>query len=109
MKKFVSLSILTAFLFLLSACSNTEFDIFANIHGLVVDASDGTPVSGATVVLSPGGNTHYSESDGSFAFEELDPHQYTITVQKDGYSTNRISVTTGAGENVQITIPLNKL
>jgi hypothetical protein len=38
----------------------------------------------------------------------LDAQQYTITVQKDGYSTNRKTVTVFAGEKTEASIPLTK-
>ena len=47
--------------------------------------------------------------DGTFVFEELDPGQYTLSVQKEGYYVDRKSVTAISGETVQTDILLRKI
>ncbi|MCL2649470.1 MAG: carboxypeptidase-like regulatory domain-containing protein [Candidatus Azobacteroides sp.] len=79
---------------------------FATIYGIVSDNEIGDPIGVATVVLSPGGKTTVSGSDGRYEFNELDAQQYTITVQKSGYQTNRKTVTAITCESVQADIPL---
>jgi hypothetical protein len=49
-----------------------------------------------------------SGDDGRFEFKDLEAVQYTITVQKTGYQTNRKTVTAVAGESVKADIPLIK-
>lgn len=93
-------------LFTMSGCSNTEHDLFSSIHGIVSDVSTGNPVANATITLSPGGRSTVSGDDGQFQFLDLDPGQYTITVQCSGYVTNRKSINAISAESVRADIPL---
>ncbi len=95
-------------LFVLTACSKTEVDIFSTLHGVVCDFDSGDPVPGCSVVMSPGGMTKITGNDGYFEFPELTPQHYTITVQKTGYVTNRKSVNAVTGENTEINITITK-
>jgi len=91
-----------------SGCSEDEYDMFATLYGVVSDHYTGDPLGSATVTLSPGGKTFVTGSDGRFEFNDLEPMQYTITVQKTGYQTNRKTVTAVVGEKTPANIPLTK-
>lgn len=93
-----------------SSC-NTEYDydIYATITGKVLDADTMQPLDNVNVYLTPTSNNYMTLSDGYFEFAELDAAQYTITVQKSGYSTNRKSVNALAGETTDVTITMSKL
>lgn len=90
------------------SCSNTEYDVFASVHGCILDNQTGVPIPNATIQLSPGSITKTSGNDGYFGFSELTPGQYTITVQKDGYSTNRKSFDAVTGTDVEMNITLTQ-
>ena len=91
-----------------NGCSKTDLNVYATLYGMVTDAADASPIAGASVVLSPGGKTQTTGSDGRYEFPNLDPAQYTVTVQKPGYQTNRKTVTAVAGEKAEANIPLTK-
>jgi hypothetical protein len=91
-----------------NSCSKTEYDPFATLYGTVSDSETGDPISNATVVLSPGGKTKTTGADGRYEFPDLDAAQYTITVQKTGYQTNRKTVTAVVSESTEANIPLTK-
>ncbi|MBQ8704276.1 MAG: carboxypeptidase-like regulatory domain-containing protein [Bacteroidales bacterium] len=91
------------------SCTPTEYDIYSTISGTVVDVDNGEPVAQATVTLSPSGLNTYTGSDGHFDFTELEAKQYTVTVQKTGYESNRKTVTAPAGETVNISLTMKKL
>lgn len=95
-------------LFVVTSCSkkSAEVDTSCKISGTVIENETGDPVYNATVTLSPSYNSTYTGSDGRFEYIGLDESQYTITVQKSGYQTNRKIVTTRAGETINIVIPL---
>lgn len=93
----------------LTSCTKEEYDVFSSVYGVVSDAKTGDLISNANVVLSPSGETKITGSDGQFIFEDVDPQQYTITVQKDGYQTNRKSVTAIIGEKVEVNIPMTPI
>lgn len=91
-------------------CNPVTYDVFATICGTVVDNETMEPIEGVSVVLSPSAKNQVTGVDGRFEFTELDAIQYTITVQKSGYSTNRKLVNTIAGETTEaiITIEVKK-
>lgn len=105
MKKYFYVCLATVFA-LATGCSKTEYDNFASLYGVVSDNATGAPIANATVVLSPGGATKTTRGDGLFEFSDLEPQQYTITVQKSGYQTNRKSVTAIVGERIEVNITL---
>jgi hypothetical protein len=91
-----------------SGCAKDEQSIYATLYGVVTDNDTAEPIGGASVVLSPGGKTKTTGADGTFEFADLDAQQYTITVQKTGYQTNRKTVTAVAAEKTEANIPLTK-
>jgi len=85
-----------------------------SIQGFVVKMGSADPVSKARVTLTraQGGREAYTattESGGRFAFQNLEPGQYRLSVQRNGYirteygqrSLNRpgLPITLGAGQN----------
>lgn len=91
---------------LLISCSKTEYESFSTIYGIVSDSKTGEPISGVSVLLSPGGISKYTGSDGRYEFDELTPQQYTLTAQKPGYQTNRKSITAVVDVNTEGNITL---
>ena len=87
-------------------CEPVTYDVFATICGTVVDATTMEPIEGVSVQLSPSSKNMVTGADGRFEFAELDAVQYTITVQKAGYSTNRKLVNAIAGETTETTITM---
>ena len=104
----VSLMLLAALC--VTGCGDeVSYDVFSTIRGAVYDASTGEPLPNAAVTLMPSNRTLQTGWDGTFAFEELDPGQYTLSVQKEGYYVDRKSVTAISGETVQTDILLRKI
>ena len=91
-------------------CDPVTYDVFSTVCGTVVDSETMEPIEGVSVVLSPSAKNQVTGADGRFEFTELTAVQYTITVQKSGYSTNRKLVNTIAGETTEaiITIEVKK-
>lgn len=108
MKRIVFAICAVALLFVVSSCSKTEYDVYSTLYGTISDSGTGEPVEAATVTLSPGGRTAVSGVDGRYEFEDLDIMQYTVMAQKEGYRTNRKTVTVISGESVRADIPLIK-
>jgi carbon monoxide dehydrogenase subunit G len=110
MKKLLPLlCLISIMVFSVSSCSKPSYDHFATLYGVVSDHTTGEPLAGASVVLSPGGKTKTTGTDGRFEFADLDPQQYTITVQKTGYQTNRKTVTAVVAEKTEANIPLTTI
>lgn len=92
------------------SCSGSEdYDLFASLYGKVTDVKSGEPIVNASVMLIPSGISLQTGNNGLFSFDNLDAQQYTILVQKDGYQTNRKTVTAISGENVEINIQLTPI
>ncbi len=95
------------FMFITSGCSNSnDYEIFAAIHGCVVDDTTGQPLENATITLSPSGLSKTTDVFGYYEFKNLDATLYTLTVQCRGYMPNRKQVTTVSGENFEVDIHL---
>ena len=61
-------------------------------EGRVIDASSGEPIRKAVVILRTGpegGIAAYTNAQGLFHFENLDPGAYTATASRDGYVADR--------------------
>lgn len=102
------LLLLIVLMALTTSCDPVIYDTFCTISGTVIELDTGDPVRQATVTLSPSGKNTYTGDDGHFEFLDLDARQYTVTVQKTGYVTNRKTVTTVAGGVVDIQLTLQK-
>lgn len=99
---------IVALIALTTSCEPVIYNTFSGITGTVVDSDSGDPIQQATVTLSPSGYNTYTGSDGYFEFLDLDARQYTVTVQKTGYVTNRKTITTVAGRVEEIKLTLQK-
>ena len=108
MKAILKLAVAVALLCGCVACEPTEYENYGTIYGIVSDVETAETLPNAAVVLSPGGTSQMTGNDGRFEFTELEVRQYTITVQKDGYSTNRKTVNAIVGESVEANIPMSK-
>jgi hypothetical protein len=70
----------------------------ANLYGVVKDKVTGQGVIGAVVSLN--GLQVYSGDDGYYVFLDVDPGEYTFTVEKEGYNTmDTQSIILSAGQN----------
>lgn len=110
---FLRLAAASAALLVLLSLSSCEdeipYDFFSTIHGAVYDAESGEPLHNASVTIMPTSRTLQTGSDGAFVFDELDPGQYTVSVQKEGYVPDRKSVTAISGETIRTDILLQKI
>ena len=83
-------------------CTEEERDLYGSISGLVTDGETNALISGVSVAISPLGEAQVTGSDGSFAFNELAPADYTLTFSKDGYVTDTRTVTAQAGVDTKV-------
>jgi len=97
-----------ALIVLSSGCSKKEYNMFGTLYGVVSDHETGALIANASIVLSPGGKTKVTGTDGRYEFPDLDAQQYTVTVQKTGFQTNRKTVTVVANEKIEANVPLTK-
>lgn len=80
------------------ACTEEPVETTGSIYGIVNDATNGTPVSMAHVLLNPGGKATNTGGDGRYEFLNMEAGQYTIQISKAGYITNTKQITVVAGQ-----------
>lgn len=103
-KKIIIFALTTLFV----ACTPVEYDHFSTITGMVIDDEDRSPIMGADITLSPKIRKTESDIDGYFRFVDLEPDNYTIQVQKDGYDFQRKPVPLVAGETKNMIFYMKK-
>ncbi len=108
MRKIISSLFVLLIVNLFSACKPESYDTFGDIVGTVIDVETGDVVKQATITLTPTAQNTYTGMDGQFEFLELEAQQYTITVQKDAYETNRKLVNVIAGETTNVSLVMKK-
>lgn len=91
------------------SCEKKEYASYGSLYGTVTDSKSGDLLPNVTVILSPGGITKITGNDGLFEYNDLDPQQYTITIQKDGYNTNRKTISVIVGEKVEANITMTAI
>lgn len=109
MKWLVRFILVSAFSLLLSGCDTYEYNFYGNINGTVVDYDDNSPIDGASVLLMPGSASFQTQPDGSFFFVDLEEGQYTMSVQKNGYQSNRKIIKVVSGENIETAIQIRRI
>ena len=57
----------------------------ASLYGVVTDAQTGSRIAGVEVTIN--GQVTYTDIQGAYAFDGLEPGAYTITFEKEGYET----------------------
>ena len=72
----------------------------ATIRGRVAD-STGVPITGAIVVLSPGGQRATSRDNGEYAISRVPAGTYTLSLRRLGYVTPNVTVVVSPDQVVQ--------
>lgn len=91
------------------SCAKDEVEFPGSICGCVTDAVTGEPLQSAHVVLTPGGASTTTGSDGTFEYKNLTPGQYNIQVSKAGYVTETKYIDVPSGEMASGDIVLQPL
>lgn len=99
------LLIFMAMLSLLVACSTVIPELEGSVTGTVMYKDQ--PLEGVEVVITPGGNSFVTKSDGTYTFENLTAETYTLTFKKKGYKTVTKNVKISAGLCVQVDVNLD--
>lgn len=100
MKKYNSFLILLC-VFLLS-CTKDIVDTTGNLVGIVNDSRTGVFLSGVSVSTSPLGKSYTTGVDGKYEFRSLESQEYTISVSKSGYNSDKKTVFVKAGEDANL-------
>jgi hypothetical protein len=114
-------SVLKTVMGLSTADLKTEFAVwqdvvkFGGVHGQVADHISGSPISGATVVLTGDENnplnpTHerVTGSDGKYFFTDIGVGAKTLTATKSGYQEKSVTVTIAEDEDIEQHITMTR-
>lgn len=80
----------------------------SSIRGVVHD-SLGFPVVGASVLISPGGSIHRTDSEGRFLARNAPVGSVTISVRRFGFSPIRSTVSVPVGTELAVDLPMQRL
>lgn len=94
---------------LMTSCTQTEYDLFSSISGIVVDKDNGNPIDQVSVSLGQGQPTTYTGSDGRFHYKDIEAGRYDIWVTKTGYQANKVEIDAPSGETVTVNITMKRL
>jgi len=109
MKKFILIITGCVFICFFCGCGKKDFNRNnAAIHGMVTDVDTGEPIAHASVQYTPSGETALTGNDGWYEFLKLEPRQYTISVQKAGYGTDRKTIEAVVGEKIKVDFQLKE-
>ena len=90
------------------SCARDIEPFTGNILGKITDAKSGEVLQGVNVTIVPSGTSRTTGGDGYFEFRDLEPKQYEIQAQKNGYITNSKIVNVVAGRDVSGDIQLTR-
>ncbi|MCM1151319.1 MAG: carboxypeptidase regulatory-like domain-containing protein [Alistipes sp.] len=87
-------------------CSEDETPSTGSVYGIITNSETGDPIRNAEVILSPGNTTTISGNDGHYEFLDLEPGQYKIQVQANGYGSNSRQISVALGSSTPCDILL---
>ena len=89
-----------AIISLFTCCATDIVDVTGSISGIVKDYTTGLTVENCQVALAPSGNTVFTDANGRYTFDNLNPGTYTLTFTKIGYMDQSTSVEVLAGQSI---------
>ncbi|MCK9611861.1 MAG: carboxypeptidase-like regulatory domain-containing protein [Bacteroidales bacterium] len=79
----------------------------ANVSGKVLDKQTGESLAGVLVMIEESGLKVYTDLDGNFLFQNVDPGTYTFKVSYISYSVNELkNVVCNPGNDVHLKIEI---
>ncbi len=76
------------------------------VAGRITDASDGQPLPGATVMLTPGRHGSAADADGRFQISGLPAGSYTLEARFAGYAASGESIVVRSGATTRVDVAL---
>ncbi len=72
-----------------------------SIVGIVKDSQTLEPIIGALVNTDPASSSVFTDSNGAYKFENVEPGDYTVQISKSGYEKASAQITVVAGQATQ--------
>ncbi|MBP3471724.1 MAG: carboxypeptidase regulatory-like domain-containing protein [Paraprevotella sp.] len=90
--------LLLSLVIMVVGCTKDEEDTTGSVYGKITNSINGELLQGATVTMSPGGISLVTGSDGSFECLDVQPGQYRLQAQKQGFVSNYKQITVVVGQ-----------
>lgn len=79
-------------------------DLAGDLTGQVLDFETNAPISGASVTTSPPSGALVTDGEGRFRINNLREANYTITVTRNGYQSNTVTIAVRDGQETQAVV-----
>jgi len=89
-------------------CLATEPEPISTLKGKVINASNGQPIYGATIIVQKTAFRTFTNRDGYYIIRPIFPGKYTVAVSILGYKSEKRSVTIKDGETVSLDFSLEE-
>ncbi len=83
-------------------------DVTGSIEGVVLDDESGEGIAKVELSTSPASDVIITDSDGNFAFGELEVGDYNLRARKSGYGTRSVSVKVRENRTSPVTLFLEE-
>lgn len=108
---FIRVAFVLYVVFSLASCDdNKEYTTKSTICGIVMEATDNTPIEGVIVTNETTGKNCITKDDGYYEFQDLQfGKTYKIRAEKDGYIPSPQTITpTEVRDKIELNIKLTK-
>jgi hypothetical protein len=99
-----SLSLVALLAAFASTAGLAQAGTLGNIQGTIRDSASGAPIAGVHLEIASGAQTVTTTTDahGHFVVFSLQPDDYTLTAQKDGYATRSVGGYSVSADQTQV-------
>lgn len=110
MKRLFSVFTLVFSIVLFSACGEETYTTKSLIYGVVIEATDNTPIEGVLVTNETTGKNCITKADGYYEFQDLQFNKtYKIRAEKEGYIPSPQSITPSElRDKIELNIKLSR-
>ncbi len=88
------------------SCAKDIIDTTGNLVGVISDSRSGSFLSGASVTLAPTGKTFTTGVDGKYEFRDLESQEYSVSVSKSGYQSDKRTAFVQVGQDTNLDFQL---
>jgi hypothetical protein len=94
----------------LTSCEEEDYSTKSSLYGMVIEATDTTPIEGVIVTNQTTGKNCITKADGRYEFQNLEfGKTYKIYAEKDGYIPSSQSITPSeVRDNIELNIRLER-
>ena len=106
-KSFLSNSVAICFFSFFGCATNPAAPTTGTIQGQVTNAADDTLIAGVNVTTTPTTSAVSTDAQGKYTIPDVFPGEYTVTISKDGFSPDSVTIKVVAGQITTANMQLN--